>query len=430
MTESCPANQGPAVGSPAEGGVSVPVPKRAKARKAARRGSHPRGRDPRSGEEGATEPSTAFEVDDGEEGSLADELPGSLYRTMAGAFVLHTKFKAVFDEICSTIDDCHGVEDEPPCMHVAGPSGAGKSTIAAKLLVRYPVVRDGRSIRQSPLPDEISDYVPLLVLRMPTQPTVITVGQEILRTYGDPKWFMGGRASVERRVRRFIKRCGTRAVVLDDAQRAVDRNGTVVKIDLVDWLKELHQSNGVILILVGLNRLRHLFEEDGDQIERRYDAPLELTPYSWVDSSGDDCTEQQDQFLAIVSGVISLSPLSFSPEVNVDNEDGVIAELALKRFYYASQGLVGMLVKLLKMAMRIAQRDPDRHVAVTLGLLEEACAKAFRLERRGMRNAFAADWLWQLPPAVLDDTMFVRKPTRRKTTKRSRERDLMDGLTK
>jgi len=427
---SVPAASGAATAHDGERPPPGPAPTRPKPA-AARgvKGATRRGRPARTAAAaGGSHPAVECEADDNGD-DLASEPVGSLYRTMAGAFVLHPKFQAVLDEICNTIDDCHGVEDEPPCLHVAGPSGAGKSTIAAKLKARYPVVCDGRRVRQVPLPDKVCDHVPILILRMPTQPTVISVGQAILRAYGDPKWSAGSRASVERRVHEYVRQCGTRALVLDDAQRAVDRNGTVVKIDLVDWLKEMHQFNGIILILVSLSRLGHLFEEDGDQIERRYDAPLELPPYCWIDQTGADCVSEQDQFLAIVSRMTALSPLPFALEVNVDNEDQMVAELALKRYFYASQGLIGMLVKLLKTAMRIAQRDPDSHPTVTLRLLHEACGKAFRLKKKMMLNAFAEDWMWQLPPPVLDDTLFVRQ-TKKRVGKRKAERDLMDGLTK
>lgn len=371
------------------------------------------------------------EDEDEDEDEGEDGPEGSLYARMSAAFVLHPKFGEVMGELTAAIDQCHGVEDEPPCLHVIGPSGAGKSTLMLKLKERYPGRRDGLRYRLRGMPDLVCDEMPVLITRIPPAVSPLTLGRTMLEKYGDPNFDRGDLKDVEKRLRLYISRCKTRAIVLDDAQRAIDRNGTVVKALLVDWLKELHQSTGTILILVGLSRMLHLFADDGDQFDRRYDAALHLPPYRWIDACGIDCTAEQDQFNAIVAAMMKLSPLPFDAEVDVCNDNEAMSEMALRRFYYASQGLIGMLAKLLKRAMRIVMRDPAKHRSVSLALLHEAFEKGFKYQKKGMRNCFAPDWAWELPPPVADDRPIVRAPAKAaKRLKRHRQHDLRRALTK
>lgn len=360
----------------------------------------------------------------------ADAGLDTLYGRMTKIFVPHPKFEEVFEEVRAAIE-LHGDDDELSCLHVGGPPGAGKTTLLKKLAREFPVQPSARRIPQPGIADAVADAVPLLLVEVPPQPTVISVAQAMLKKLGDPFWNKGGRSNLEARLDLLLNRCGTRAIVFDEGQRAIDRTWTVVKADLADWLKKRHKEANVVLVLVGLGRLGYLFQRDG-QIKRRWDEELRLPPYGWFNADGSDNVEHQEVFIGIVAAFARLSPLPFSPDLDVEQEDEAAALRAATRFYYASQGLVGLLKKLLKHAMRIAMRAPGRYTDVGLELLREAFEKGFRYKDEGMVNPFGPDWNGQAPPPVQDDTLLLEapKPRRRRATAGERRRELVEALTK
>lgn len=353
----------------------------------------------------------------------------SLYARMAGVFVPHPRFVGLLDDIRATIA-LHGASDELPCLHVSGPSGAGKTTLVKKLMASYPVERDARRFSNPPFEDATADHIPVLRIEMPPQPTVVSVGQEMLKEFGDPNWFKGSRTSVERRVDLYTARCGTRCFVIDEAQRTVDRNGTVVKADLADWFKKRHAETGTILVLVGLGRLSYLFERDA-QIKRRWNAELRLQPYQWT-RDGVDHVDDQDDFISILAAVRDISPIPFAAQADVEQADDKAATDVAKRFFYASQGLVGLLMKLFKGAVQIAMRWPERHPEMDFVLLHEAFERSFRYRQDGMVNPFGPAWAQQLPPPIQNDTLLLNPLPRKRPVKRAaqRRRELVEVLSK
>lgn len=256
---------------------------------------------------------------------------------------------------------------------------------------------------------------------MPPQPTVKSLGREMLRLLGDAEWYRGDEFMVGDRVDRYLEGCGTAAILIDDAQRAVDRTGVVVSEKLVDWLKERHERHGVSLVLLGLGRLRYLFEVDA-QIERRWDAELRLEPYKWGLNDDSDLSDRAD-FIGVLVSFSELSPLPF--ELDVRDQDVAF------RFYYATRGLTGYLAKLLQMAMRIARRGEEN--CVSADLLERAFERAFRRELHNMSNPFSSGFELRLPPALGDDRILIAEMRGRSAlgkTKKQFSRDVHNRLSK
>lgn len=358
----------------------------------------------------------------------------SAYSALANKFVPHPRFGVAMAAVKKAMS-LHGTDDEPPCVQITGPPGVGKTTLRKKLAIDFPVETDGRCIEKPGCPGFIVDHVPLLQFEFPSQPTVISVSQHILKAYGDPNWYRGQRTNLLRRVDEAIAHAGTVALLGDEAQRMVDRFGVLVKDDLADFLKERHAGTGCIIVLLGLGRLRHLVEKDG-QIERRWDGEIRLEPYRWVDGSGVPLLEEQADFIGVVGALQGASPLPFSPDLDVSGEDEIKVDAAALRFFYASQGVIGYLKKLHKMVLRIASDHPCGCRVIDMELLHAAYAAAFRHRQKGMANPFASDWSPfasdgspRLPPLVEDDTLLLN-PAPRKRTKKERNRELMRSLRK
>ncbi|MDO9714188.1 TniB family NTP-binding protein, partial [Paracraurococcus lichenis] len=264
----------------------------------------------------------------------------------------------------------------------------------------------------------------------------ISTARRILKQFGDPKWRSGDRDNLTDRVDSAIRYSGTHALLGDEAQRMVDRNGEVRSDDLADWFKERHANTGCCIVLLGLGRLRYLIERD-DQIERRWSNEIRIEPYWWVGPKGEANLEDQADYIGFVLALQNASPIPFAADLRLDQLDDTDIDKAALRFYYASRGVPGYEAKLIKAALRIAIRNPAAHSIIDLALLEAAFAAEFRFKQKGMENPFSKEWKPflpdgkpHLPPPLRDDSLLLHaKKRRRRPTKREKSRALRTAMT-
>ncbi|WP_201860758.1 TniB family NTP-binding protein [Microvirga soli] len=337
--------------------------------------------------------------------------PSNPWAVMQSVFVEHP----LFDDIMAEVEDVlslHGSAAEVPCVMISGVTGIGKSTLFKKLVERHPVTKDGRRTVLASSEELTVDDVPLLALEMPSRPRVMPVAKAMLKALGDPLWNKGKREDLEDRVDLFLRACGTKGVLIDEAQRAVDRNGALTAADLIDWIKSRHGNTGISFIFLGLPRMRYLVEQDG-QFDRRWDNDIPMPPYDWgPDIPPQDTLDEEDEenkepesrlfFYGLLAAFQRESPVPFAAEIDVGDYT------TAKRFYYASRGVIGRLKKLLAMAMRVIMRE-KKDTQITLAVLEKAFDRAFRKDKAIERlvNPFGRAWKGELPPPLPQDDVPV-----------------------
>ncbi len=338
-------------------------------------------------------------------------------------FVPHTAFTEVLKDI-EDIFSVHGQLREAPNVFVTGPAGAGKTTMIELFLAAHPRVENGRRV-SAPGGDAVCDDVPLLVSEMPSQPTVNSLARQLLKDLGHAFWNKGDRDALKNNLVGFAQDCGVKGVVIDEAQRAVDRDGEVRSEDIAEFLKELQGLLNVSFFLFGMGRVRGLFDHD-DQVDRRWEEELAIPPYQWGADNADPEPESRLNFIAVLASMREQSPLPFANEIDVEMND------CAKQFYYASRGVVGLLKKLLLAAMRIAARDGDS--VISSDLLYRAFEKAFRKEKKHERliNPWGQEWMGQAPPPLRDHSLPIRrkKPTKPNATKAERRNEIIAALSK
>jgi len=82
----------------------------------------------------------------------------------------------------------------------------------------------------------------------------------------DDEGSKGTKGDLEDRLEDFIRTSGTCGILIDEAQRLVDFGTVRAGQVILDWLKDRHLNTRVVFVLIGLGRLRDVFNDP--QIER------------------------------------------------------------------------------------------------------------------------------------------------------------------
>lgn len=330
-------------------------------------------------------------------------------------FILHPMFMQVARILRKELDSANSKTRSN--YLVTGPSGVGKTTLQKHLLSLYPRTEDGRVLDLGHGLTATCDEVPALCIRLRSQPTAKIITRNLLAAIGDPRARHGGYEELAARLAHFVKQCGVRVIFIDEAQRAVDRDGVVRRHDIAELLKDLHDETGVSICLLGMGRTKALFEDDA-QIARLWSNELPLAPYGWGDPAkrgrrGDEARI----FMGILKAYADRLPVPLDVELNVSNPE--IAQ----RFYFVTRGVIGYLKKLLIGATKVAESLG----AGTIGysILSEALSKeflSFDIDPSLRVDPFVPQWEPCAPPPLPDHTKLLERPAERARRGAKRER--------
>jgi hypothetical protein len=206
-------------------------------------------------------------------------------------------------------------------------------------------------------------------------------------------------------------------------------------LHVLEKLKRVASQTGVSLIFLGVGRLRHVMDIDG-QVARRWKKPITFEPYSWPSeekvafgNKGFELTPDQRQLIGVYRAFEGLMPMAVHPEVSVLHADHADAYRTCRRLTYANRGAVGLHKKLLLAAME----ESEGFEQVTMELFAKAYVAHFRCEP-GVVNPFTDEWVGQPPPPIRDDVFLLHQRRNRlagaKPTKKRRARELAEALTK
>ena len=359
-----------------------------------------------------------------------DARVAAFLRETDAIFVPHTRFEEAFKRIGRTIECC-GVTREPLCVPVGGPTGVGKSTLRRKLAAAFDGNDEVVEVINERGPPLQAIHRPLVQFEIKEQPTIIKLQRQLLMALGDPGWTERDTDRAYERIRALLSASRTLGLLMDEAQRLVDRNGEVVAQSVLDWVKKLAGDTGVAIVFLGLGRMRHLFDVDS-QIQRRWAPEVRIEPYRWPTEepyppghANFRLTTDQEGLFALFLAFEDALPMKVSEAASIRNPDFGVGYRNGKRFYYASRGATGWLKKLWLQTILESSGKEE----ITLEMLEEAFEAAFRRDYPSAVNPFGKDWAGQLPPPIPDDTLLLRvKPRRR--TKGENRRDLGDALSK
>jgi hypothetical protein len=272
-------------------------------------------------------------------------------------YVAYPRFK----EILSVIDDCHHFyfKDEPECLFLKGETGTGKTTILKSFAAKYPRYETAEGT-----------VVPILSVTIPSPATVKSLVTKLLWELGDPAYDKGTMANQTIRLIGLIRDCGVSLIFLDEFQHFIDRDSAKVLKTISDWLKNLILDTKIPMVLIGLPEAEAVFQFNC-QLSRRFANRHNLSPFSWSDDSG-------KEFRTFLHAIESQLPLK---------EESSLAsnEMAL-RFYYASDGIVAYVMKLIRYGTHLALKSGQEKLE--LNLLALAFDKYVKADKPNKKNPF------------------------------------------
>jgi hypothetical protein len=314
------------------------------------------------------------------------------YRLTEKIFIEYPRLK----KLMNRIEHClwySKIAAEPECMFIGGPTGAGKTTLQDHYLEKYPrVIQDEGAI------------VPILCARVPNKATDKNLVTELLIEIGDPIAEKGSAYNQTTRLRTLIKNCEVQLIILDEFQHFVDKDSQKVLKTVSDWLKNLIDQTKKPIILIGMPYAVQILDAVGnEQLQRRFATRESLHPFGW------GTIDEIDDFRAFLKAVDNQLPLM---------ERSQLADpMTALRFYCATNGVVGNVMKLIRRATEFALEESLERL--TLHILAQAYDDRLRADRPNKKNPFCCD---KTELKVVQSSPNIQSTGRRLKPKRREER--------
>lgn len=212
---------------------------------------------------------------------------------------------------------------------VLGEAGTGKTSLCLWLEQQYP---------KYVLPDR--DVTPVLIVSVPPAATLPSMASAILEKLGDPASSTGTISMKTSRVIMLCRACRVEMILFDEAQHTYDRGQATTQYMVGDWLKSLIDQTGVPTVFLGLPRLEQLLQVN-EQLRRRFSRRLRLA------LGQSDKVSIHSECLQLFRSLGSCLSIPLTCGAYGWDELGM-------RLYYASDGRVAYIKKLLAGALRLA----------------------------------------------------------------------------
>jgi len=261
------------------------------------------------------------------------EKPKSLLERANTALIRYPRFKELHHHIryCQQMSKIAG---EPQCMTLEGVTGAGKSTLVQDYARAFPRLLTDEGVR-----------IPVFYMETPSPVTVKGMAAAMLESLGDPAAPRGTQWSMNSRLVKLLVACKVEIAILDDFHHLIDCETNRVLVKVSDWLKVLIKETGLPFLVVGIEDTVEKILNLNPQLSRLFAARETLEPFRWnaADETG---LQEFAQFVQYAELAIGMSLTEDLPRTEL-----------LFRLHYATEGVVGNLMNLLRCAALQAQEQ-------------------------------------------------------------------------
>ena len=244
-----------------------------------------------------------------------------IYSVVDQILVPHTALQQAIMRIEQCFNAAQSSSD-PFGLSMIGESRTGKTRAQEHIARKHPRQRTDDGLR-----------VPILRVRTPSKPSVKGLAEVMLRSLGDPRADKGTETNMTNRLNTLLRATQCRMIMLDEFQHFYDRQSHKVMHHVADWLKLVVDESTVALVVSGLPSCQAVLNQN-EQLAGRFLAPIRMPRFDW---ENDDL---RDEFIGIL-GAFQEGLHQFElPNLSSD-------EMAF-RFYCATGGLIGYIVKILR----------------------------------------------------------------------------------
>ena len=258
-------------------------------------------------------------------------------------FIRYPRFNQLHKEI-KRCQELSRVSLEPQCMSLEGDSGAGKSTLVKDYYKMFPRKETEDGIE-----------IPVFYAEIPSPATVKGTASSLLEQLGDPGSSKGTLWSMNSRLVGLIKSCKVELVILDEFSNLIDIETNHIMATVSDWLKMLIKQTNVPFLVVGIDGKVSRILKANNQLSRLFACREKLNPFVWSDGKN---IQDLIMFIQYAEKAIEL-PLTNN-----------IQKMELfYRIYYATDGVVGNIMNLMRYAGLNAS-ESNRNVVELVDLSE------------------------------------------------------------
>jgi hypothetical protein len=265
------------------------------------------------------------------------------------ALIRYPRFKALHNDI-RECQEMSRLANEPQCMSLEGVTGAGKSTLVRDYVALFPRIEQADGTR-----------IPIFYAETPSPVTVKGMAATLLAQLGDPAANHGALWSMNFRLIRLMIACQVELVILDDFHHLIDRETNRILEQVSDWLKVLIKETGIPFLVVGIDGKVERILDTNAQLSRLFAVRQTLEPFR-CDPADEATIQEFARFVQYAEQVLVIPLPATLPRLDL-----------LHRLHYATQGVVGNLMNLLRYATWLAQMQHEE--TITLPTLAAAFDK-------------------------------------------------------
>ncbi len=255
---------------------------------------------------------------------------------------------------------------EPLCVLLTGPSGSGKTTILEKILAENQKFIEDDTLK-----------VPVVMATVDAKATIGSLASRLLDGFGDPLSESGVISKRIHRVEDFVECTNTKMILIDEIQHFIDQDNNKVIQIVSDTLKNLIKTKKLACVLCGMSGQAEKVVDSNPQLARLFPDPIVLEAFNWDERNPETIIE----FRRILSEIDKIIPLR-------EKSNLVNLETAW-RIFYATDGLMGYLMKLIRISTTYAlERGYEK---LDNALFAEVFEEFLGKERRGLLNPFLGD---------------------------------------
>lgn len=278
------------------------------------------------------------------------------------ALIRYPRFKALHKDI-RECQEMSLLAHEPQCMSLEGVTGAGKSTLVRDYVALFPRLEEVDGTR-----------IPIFYAETPSPVTVKGMAATMLAQLGDPAAHRGTLWAMNFRLIRLMIDCRVELVILDDFHHLIDKETNRILEQISDWLKVLIKETGIPFLVVGIAGKVERILEANAQLSRLFAVRETLEPFRF-DPTDQTSIKEFAHFVRYAEQAIVTSLPDTLPR----------SEL-LCRLHYATQGVVGNLMNLLRYAALLTRQTHQSRI--TLPTLAIAFDKRLAKHIKAAANPF------------------------------------------